>query len=84
MAPRPGAFSELRGQRLKITRARLAKGHLHDEQIGSVSLGAVNELRVRAADGFVEIVRGQLEGRRELDGRDLVNGRAIAPGDVLG
>lgn len=84
MAPRPGAFTELRGQRFKLTRVRLAKGHLHSEEIGSVSLGAVNELRVRAADGFVEIVRGQLEGRRELDGRDLVNGRAIAAGDVLG
>lgn len=84
MAPRPGTFTELRGQRFKIARARPAKGHLHEEAIGSVSLGAVNELRVRAADGFVEIVRGQLEGRRELDGRDLVNGRAIFPGDVLG
>lgn len=83
MAPRPGAFTLLGGKRFKISRARPAKGHLHDEAIGSVSLGAVNELRVRASDGFVEIVRAQLEGRRELDGRDLVNGRAIAPGDVF-
>jgi methionyl-tRNA formyltransferase len=84
MSPRPGAFTELNGQRLKLARVRPAKGVIGTEPPGTVSLGAVNEVRVRAADGFVELVRAQLEGRRELDGRDLVNGRALAVGDVLG
>jgi methionyl-tRNA formyltransferase len=84
MAPRPGAFTQLRGQRVKVARVSVAKGQTRDEALGSISLGARNEPRVRVGDGFVELVRAQLEGRRELDGKDLLNGRAIAVGDVLG
>ncbi len=84
MAPRPGAFTEARGKRLRITRARPTRGNVGAEPPGTVSVGPVNELRVRAGDALVEIVRAQLEGRRELDAVDLLNGRALQVGDVLG
>lgn len=81
LTPRPGAFTTVRGKQLRITRTG---------RISSPSLepGVVRVERPRVligtADGALELLRGQVEGRRELDALALVNGRAIAHGDVLG
>jgi hypothetical protein len=39
---------------------------------------------VTTGEGALEIVRATPEGRRETAGRDLVNGRVLKDGDVLG
>jgi hypothetical protein len=39
---------------------------------------------VITAQGSLEIVRAQLEGRREVSGRDLVNGRVLLASLELG
>jgi len=41
-------------------------------------------LWITAGDGLVELARAQLEGKRVMEPSDLVNGRALSLGDVLG
>ena len=82
MAPAPGAFTMVGKKRLRLARVRAvsespggAPGTVH--VAGGVPL-------VATGSGAVEIVAGQLEGKREVLGKDLVNGRVLAPGVVLG
>ena len=39
---------------------------------------------VSTADGAFELCRAQAEGRKELAAIDLINGRALKAGDILG
>jgi hypothetical protein len=39
---------------------------------------------VLAGRGAVEILSAKLEGKREVSGRDLVNGRVLPEGVILG
>ena len=81
--PWPSAFTTLRGKLLKIHRAAVIPGG------ESVNPGTV----VRADEDGVEIATGrdrlrlatvQLEGKRSVAAADLVSGRLVAPGDLLG
>jgi methionyl-tRNA formyltransferase len=86
LSPRPGAHVNLvrtgsapRG--LKVLRARRAA------QIQSAPPGTViidgTRLLVATGEGLLEIVEAQLEGKRALPARDLVNGRSLQEGDRL-
>ena len=83
MAPRPGAHTLCRQRHFRIARARLADQPALGPP-GQVSLGIGNEILVAAGSGAVEILRAQLEGKKELPAKDLLNGRALGAGDVLG
>lgn len=83
MSPRPGAHTSVRGKRLRIARARLAREEAAGSP-GQVVFGIGKELLVVTGRGTVELQRAQLEGRKELDAVDLVNGRALGPSDRLG
>lgn len=83
MAPRPGAHSVVRGKRLRIGRARVSSQSAAGEP-GQVALGIGREILVATGAGTVEIVRAQLEGRKELGAAELLNGRALGPSDRLG
>jgi len=82
LAPRPGAHTLLNGKPLKITQARLSS----TPSAGEPGLVSVDQKRVLIStiDGTFELVRAQLEGRKELPAQDLINGRALKPGDLLG
>lgn len=85
ISPRPGAHTTLRGKKLKVLVARAAGGT--SEPVlppGTVSTAGPEGIQVAAADGSVTVLRAQLEGKRSLDARDLVNGRILRVGDVLG
>jgi len=82
LAPRPGAHTLLNGKPLKIAQARLSDSPRAGEP-GSVSVDQKRVL-ISTIDGAFELVRAQLEGRKELPALDLINGRALKPGDVLG
>jgi len=82
MAPKPGAFTTLRGKIVKVL-----AGHALTEPTG----GAPGEVHVEGArvvvtsgNGKLEIVTAQLEGRKQSLARELVNGRVFRQGDVLG
>ncbi|HWA77855.1 MAG TPA: methionyl-tRNA formyltransferase [Polyangiaceae bacterium] len=82
LAPRPGAHTFARGKRLRIAETR---------RIGASPALAPGEVRVErprvligTGDGAVELVRAQVEGKRELTALELANGRVLVDGDVLG
>ena len=82
LAPRPGAHTLLNGKPLKVAQARAAELSPRGEP-GQVHVFDKRVL-VSTVDGAFELVRAQLEGRKELPAIDLVNGRALKAGDILG
>lgn len=82
LSPRPGAHTLLNGKPLKVGQARLSDL----PAVGAPGTVRVEQKRVLVStiDGSFELVRAQVEGRKELPALDLVNGRALKPGDVLG
>ncbi len=82
LAPRPGAHTLLHGRPFKIARAQLYAGPAR----GEPGLVSVEQKRVfvSTVDGAFELCRAQLEGRKELPAIDLIHGRALKAGDVLG
>jgi methionyl-tRNA formyltransferase len=82
LAPRPSAFSAVGGLRLRVTATRRA------HPVPKLEPGEVRVERPRVlvgtGDGAIELVRAQLEGKREQSALDLVNGRAISDGQKLG
>ena len=73
--PRPGAWSTVEGQRLKVWRARSADGVVEpgDARVieGRVLLGA--------SDGVVELITVQPQGRAEMSAAAWMNGRRGKP-----
>lgn len=82
LSPRPGAHTLLHGKPLKVTQVRLDAGPARGEP-GLVSVEQKRVL-VSTADGAFELCRAQAEGRKELAAFDLINGRALKAGDLLG
>ena len=82
LSPRPGAHTLLNGKALKIAQTRLSDSPALGEP-GLVSLDRKRVL-ISSVDGTFELVRAQIEGRKELPALDLINGRALKAGDILG
>jgi methionyl-tRNA formyltransferase len=84
MAPSPGAFTFAGGKRLRLVLVReVPSSPTPAEAPGTVHV-ASGVPEVVTGRGSVEIVSGQLEGKRVVTGRDLVNGRVLQEGLVLG
>jgi methionyl-tRNA formyltransferase len=82
LAPRPGAHTLLDGRPLKVAQARLMEGGPR----GEPGLVSVEQKRVvvSTVDGAFELCRAQLEGRKELAAIELIHGRALKAGAILG
>lgn len=82
LAPRPAAHTTAHGKPLRVASTRIAPA------APGLAPGEVRVERPRVlvgtGVGALELVRAQLEGKRELGALELVNGRALADGDVLG
>jgi len=81
MAPSPGAFTTIAGKRLRLGRLRPVAGAPADLLPGAVYV-AGGAPRVVTGGGAVEIISAQLEGKREVSGKDL--GRVLGEGVILG
>ena len=81
LKPWPGASCTLRGEALKVSRARVLAREGQQGAPGEVLAGA--GLLVACGQGSLEILEGQAPGRRVQPGRDLINGLRIRPGEVL-
>jgi methionyl-tRNA formyltransferase len=81
LAPRPGAQTRVRGKVLKILAASVAQAGAGQGAPGEIMRSERGEVRVATGAGTVQVQRAQLEGRKPLDARDLVNGRIVVPGD---
>jgi methionyl-tRNA formyltransferase len=82
MAPVPGAFTTVRGKRLKLLSVRVAGDPVAGVP-GEVTL-AGRTAQVGTAAGAIEVLVAQLEGKKPLPVADLLNGRVLRHGDRLG
>ncbi|MCC6216626.1 MAG: methionyl-tRNA formyltransferase [Polyangiaceae bacterium] len=80
--PRPGAHTQAGGVRLRVLEAREVPIPVSGPP-GTVTTRD-GRILVQTGGGALEILRAQVEGRRALPARDLVNGRAVRDGAVLG
>jgi methionyl-tRNA formyltransferase len=83
-APTPGAFCFLGPRRLKILEAEPVDGATSNAAPGTVTVARGDLLWVQTGDGVLAIGQAQLEGKRIMNTRDLINGRMFTPGLVLG
>jgi methionyl-tRNA formyltransferase len=82
LAPRPGAFTLAGRKTLRLGAVRaVVETKPGDPGTVRVERGVP---WVTTGFGSLEILRATPEGRREAAGRDLVNGRVLKDGDVLG
>jgi methionyl-tRNA formyltransferase len=82
--PRPGAFTTLSGKNLKILSIEPSGAAPTGGAPGTVVRADKSGAFVATGDGAVELLIAQLEGKKPVRGRDLVNGRSIREGDLLG
>jgi methionyl-tRNA formyltransferase len=84
MAPRPGAFTLLGGKVLRLHEARPAPGPMAPGALpGFVSVLGKRAL-IATGSGTLELLYAQLEGKKALMAQDLINGRVLVEGLVLG
>lgn len=84
MAPRPGAFTLLGGKVLRLHEARpLPAPMAPGARPGTVSVLGKRAV-VATGQGTLEVVSAQLEGKKALMAADLINGRVLTEGLVLG
>jgi methionyl-tRNA formyltransferase len=84
----PGAFTtngDKSGDKtLKILATRVARDGEAEGAPGTILAASGDAIEVACGRGVIAILRAQLEGRKPLGARDLVAGRAVAVGAVLG
>lgn len=83
MHPWPGAYTSLEGEVLKLFQPRTAFTPRGDAPPGTV-LEAGEGLVVATSDGAVCFLEAQLPGKKRMKVSDLVRGRPIPAGTVLG
>lgn len=83
MMPWPGAFTYLKGKRIKIFKTCVLAGDTHDPP-GTVLKGFPDELRVATAHGILSILEIQGASGKRLDIKDFLRGSPIAPGVQFG
>jgi methionyl-tRNA formyltransferase len=84
MSPAPGAFTTIGGKRLRLSRVEV-KAATNDTNAAPGTVRVEDGTpEVATGRGRIEILSAQLEGKREVSGRDLVNGRVLAEGTLLG
>jgi methionyl-tRNA formyltransferase len=83
LSPKPGAFTTVGGRALKVLVARVGSV-LDGGPPGQVVRADRGGLWIATGDRALEVVRGQVEGKKAMSAADLVNGRALRLGDVTG
>jgi methionyl-tRNA formyltransferase len=85
LAPSPGAFTEVKGERLKILYAMPVRG---DSSMAASGGGAgeviTDDLIVGCGDGALKLLKVQRAGKGVMDARELLKGFALPPGTLLG
>ncbi|WP_438013939.1 methionyl-tRNA formyltransferase [Sorangium sp. So ce315] len=81
----PGAFTTVEGKALKVLAARVESEAAHGEAPpGTVVMASRSVVIVACGAGAIQILRAQAEGRKPLAAADLVAGRTLQAGMVLG
>ncbi|MGK3987648.1 methionyl-tRNA formyltransferase [Sorangium sp. So ce136] len=81
----PGAFTTIDGKALKVLVARVESETAREEAPpGTVVMAGRGVVIVACGAGAIQILRAQAEGRKPLAAADLVAGRTLQTGMVLG
>ncbi|WP_437498706.1 methionyl-tRNA formyltransferase [Sorangium sp. So ce1099] len=81
----PGAFTTIDGKALKVLAARVESETAREEAPpGTVVMAGRGVVIVACGAGAIQILRAQAEGRKPLAAADLVAGRTLQTGMVLG
>lgn len=73
LSPVPGAFTTLHGRMLKIYRSRPVPA-AHGQAPGTVESDGRQRLRFAAADGWLEVLEVQAEGKKRMAVEDFLRG----------
>jgi methionyl-tRNA formyltransferase len=89
MTPWPGAYTSIDGKTLKVREVAVAAELIEGAATADVPPGTVvvadkSGIVVACGQGALRLLVGQLEGRKALTGPELVAGRAVRPGSILG
>jgi methionyl-tRNA formyltransferase len=87
LAPRPGTVTTLETKRLRILKTLQqpeASGARTAHEPGEVVVANGDQLWVATGSGLLRILEAQVEGKRALPARDLINGRVFSVGQRLG
>jgi len=77
MAPRPGAWFEAGGERLKVLEAKAVSGR------GAPGTVLDERATVSCGEGALRLLRLQRQGKAAMPAEALLRGFALTPGDVL-
>jgi methionyl-tRNA formyltransferase len=80
--PWPGSFTELDGKRLKIIKAKITN-EPGSKNAGEVFKTASGELAVVCGEGSLILDKVQMEGKKEVNGKEFLNGYVEMVGKVL-
>ena len=83
--PKPGAWTQIRGNAVKLFGARRAMGNGQwgmGNPAGTV-LAVGDAITIACGEGALEILDAQPAGRARMTAKAFVNGRGVAVGDVL-
>ncbi len=86
LSPFPGAYTYLSGKILKLYESRVFEGNVPERaQPGEViESGKKGVVAVKCGNGAVEIGFFKPEGKGKLSATDMINGRKISVGTILG
>jgi methionyl-tRNA formyltransferase len=77
LAPSPGAFTEVNGERLKVLYAMPVNDR------GAAGEVITDELTVACGEGALKLLKVQRAGKGVMDARELLKGFALPPGTVF-
>lgn len=80
----PGAFTTLGGKTLKVLATRVAGETGKRGAPGEIVVADKHGVEIACGDGSISLLRGQLEGKKALSAPELVAGRALVKGTILG
>jgi methionyl-tRNA formyltransferase len=80
----PGAFTTAQGKTLKILESRVGAAEGSAGAPGTVVTAGKQGLEVACGAGTLRILRAQAEGRKPLGAAELVGGRTLTAGMLLG
>ncbi len=82
--PSPGAWTTIRGKRIKMFASRVTDETSSDGIPGRPSIGKDGTFQVQTGRGVVEIREIQYSGRKRLRSEDFLRGFFLAEGTILG
>lgn len=82
--PWPNAFTQFRGQKLVIWKARNVFADPEELRPGQLMQARGDSLVVVCGSGALDLVEVQVEGRKRVGARDFINGMHVQAGEQLG